>query len=74
MRFEQALQHLAGMALGGLGHLQVTDAVEGLVRVRVLVTSYDAPTLYDLRCHVREALVGWLREEHPDALPRWRIA
>lgn len=38
------------------------------------MTSYDAPTLYDLRCHVREALVGWLREEQPDALPRWRIA
>ena len=59
---------------GRVSHLQVTDAVEGLVRVRVLVTSYDAPTLYDLRCHVREALVGWLREEQPDALPRWRIA
>ena len=37
--------------------LQVTDAVGGLVRVRVLVTATDAATLFDLRCHVREELV-----------------
>ncbi|WP_139978063.1 mechanosensitive ion channel family protein [Nocardioides litoris] len=54
--------------------VQVTDAVGGFVRVRVLVTSYDAPTLFDLRCHVRERLVAWLREEQASGLPRVRVA
>ncbi|GAA5182231.1 mechanosensitive ion channel [Rugosimonospora acidiphila] len=52
--------------------LQVTDAVHALVRVRALVSAKDAPTLWDLRCLVRERLVGWLREQHPRALPRLR--
>lgn len=52
--------------------LQVTDAVGGMVRVRALVTAKDAPTLFDLRCHVRERLVEWLRASYPEALPRSR--
>jgi hypothetical protein len=52
--------------------LQVTDAVGGMVRVRALMTAKDAPTLFDLRCHVRERLVEWLRSTYPDALPRTR--
>ena len=52
--------------------LQVTDAIGGVVRVRALVTAKDAPTLFDLRCHVRERLVEWLRESYPEALPRSR--
>jgi small-conductance mechanosensitive channel len=52
--------------------LQVTDAVGGMVRVRALVSAADAPTLWDLRCAVRERLIGWLREHHPGALPRVR--
>ena len=42
--------------------LQVTDAVGGLVRVRILVTAVDAPTLFDLRCIVREELEEILTE------------
>ncbi|MGY1720906.1 mechanosensitive ion channel family protein [Blastococcus sp. SYSU DS0552] len=52
--------------------LQVTDAVGALVRVRVLVSAQDAGTLFDLRCAVREGLVGWLQREAPHALPRVR--
>ena len=53
--------------------LQVTDAVGGYVHVRVLVTAVDAPTLFDLRCSVREQLVEWLRSEDADALPQTRV-
>ena len=53
--------------------LQVTDAVGGLVRVRVLVSARDAGTLFDLRCLVRERLVGWLRAQDEAALPRQRV-
>lgn len=53
--------------------LQVTDAVGGLVRVRVLVTAKDAPTLFDLRCFVREAMVTWIQRSMPDAVPAQRV-
>ena len=53
--------------------LQVTDAVGGYVRVRVLVTAVDAPTLFDLRCYVREQFVEWLHANRPDALPATRV-
>ncbi|MGI3784331.1 MAG: mechanosensitive ion channel family protein [Janthinobacterium lividum] len=52
--------------------LQVTDAVGGLVRVRVLVSAVDASTLFDLRCHVRERLVAWARDRST-AMPRRRV-
>ncbi|WP_248283448.1 mechanosensitive ion channel family protein [Cryobacterium arcticum] len=53
--------------------LQVTDAIGGYVRVRVLVTAQDAPTLFDLRCLVRENLIDWVNAENPDALPMNRV-
>ena len=53
--------------------LQVTDAIGGAVHVRVLVTAKDAPTLFDLRCSVRERLIDWLQRETPEALPVQRI-
>lgn len=58
---------------GRVSVLQVTDATGGFVRIRVLVTAKDAPTLFDLRCHVRERLVSWLHETDPVALPRQRV-
>ena len=55
------------------GVLQVTDAVGGWVRVRVLVTARDAPTLFDLRCLVRERLIDWMQRYSPASLPRQRV-
>jgi small-conductance mechanosensitive channel len=52
--------------------LQVTGATGSFVRIRALVSAADAPTLWDLRCDVRERLVEWIRLEHPAALPRLR--
>ncbi|TFD32426.1 mechanosensitive ion channel family protein [Cryobacterium cryoconiti] len=53
--------------------LQVTDAVGGFVRVRVLVSAADAPTLFDLRCLVRENLIDWINTHNPEALPVGRM-
>jgi small-conductance mechanosensitive channel len=53
--------------------LQVTDAIGGFVHVRVLVTAKDAPTLFDLRCYVRENLVSWTQREGTSGLPRQRV-
>ncbi|MCX6503102.1 MAG: mechanosensitive ion channel [Microbacterium sp.] len=66
---------LAGTELwdGRASVLQVTDAVGGYVRVRILVTAQDAPTLFDLRCLVREAMVTWMQQNMPAGLPVQRI-
>ncbi|NUT35301.1 MAG: mechanosensitive ion channel [Hamadaea sp.] len=53
--------------------LQVTDAVGGYVRLRALVSAPDAPSLWDLRCLVREHLVAHLRDQEPGGLPRTRL-
>lgn len=58
---------------GRVGVLQVTDAVEGLVRVRMLVSASNAGQLFDLRCDIREGMVAWLQRTNPGALPRKRI-
>ncbi|TDC59636.1 mechanosensitive ion channel [Micromonospora sp. KC207] len=52
--------------------LQVTDATGGLIKVRALVSAANAGSLWDLRCLVREHLVGWVRDHRPTALPRMR--
>jgi hypothetical protein len=53
--------------------LQVTDILpNGLVQLRALMSAADAASAWDLRCDVRERLVSFVREKHPDALPRFR--
>jgi small-conductance mechanosensitive channel len=53
--------------------LQVVEAKERTIELRALMTAEDAPTSWDLRCEVREALVGYLQEHHPGSLPRLRV-
>jgi len=56
---------------GRRGVLQVTDAVGGVVRVRIVVSAPNAGALFDLRCAVREGLVDWM--QHKRVLPMQRI-
>ncbi|MFB6612517.1 mechanosensitive ion channel family protein [Agromyces sp. NPDC056379] len=56
-----------------VARVQVTDIAADSVRVRVLISAADAPTLWQLRCHVREELAGWVRTDHPDWIPRQRV-
>ena len=53
--------------------LQVTDAVAGAVRVRMLVSAANAGVLFDLRCDVREGMVNWLQRTQRGAVLRHRI-
>jgi len=53
--------------------LQVTDLTERTMQVRCLVSARDAGSVFDLRCEVREKMIAFLRENHPDALPRNRM-
>jgi small-conductance mechanosensitive channel len=52
--------------------LQVTEAIGGTIRLRALVSAADAGALWDLRCLVRERLVGWMWEHQRGSLPRVR--
>lgn len=53
-------------------HLQVVDATPTTMVVRALMGTPDAPQAWDLRCEVREKLIGFLAEHYPYALPRVR--
>ncbi|WES63585.1 mechanosensitive ion channel family protein [Microbacter sp. GSS18] len=53
--------------------IAVTDAVGGVLQVRVTVSAADSGALWDLRVLVREKLAAWVRREAPDGLPARRI-
>jgi hypothetical protein len=52
--------------------VQVTEMKENCMEVRVLLSATNAPRMFDLRCEVREKLIDWLVQHHPDSLPRVR--
>lgn len=52
--------------------VQVTDATERSMQLRVLVSSASSGQNFDLRCAVREALIAFIQREHPESLPRLR--
>ena len=52
--------------------LQVTNTSERTVELRALMSAEDASLAWTLRCHVREKLVTFVRENYPHALPRLR--
>ena len=54
-------------------HMQVTELTRDAIELRFLMTARDSPTLFDLRCDVREALIQWLAAEMPQALVRSRM-
>ena len=54
--------------------LQVVDSTPSTMVVWVLASAADAPSSYDLRCEIREKLLGWVQAEHPQGLPHLRVA
>jgi small-conductance mechanosensitive channel len=52
--------------------LQVTDAKERTIELRALASAADASLAWDLRCEVREKLIGFLQTHYPASLPRVR--
>jgi small-conductance mechanosensitive channel len=55
-------------------NLQVVEAGERTIRLRVLASAGDSSSAWNLRCEIREKLIGFLQERHPEALPRLRAA
>jgi len=54
--------------------VQVTDATERTMQVRVLMSASDSGKAFDLRCKVREGLITWMAREYPQCLPQVRSA
>lgn len=74
---EALQQFVAGQAAwdGKVCGLQVTDVTERSVKLRALVSSADAGKNWDLRCDVREHLIGVLQGlEGGRFLPQARLA
>jgi len=55
-------------------NLQVSDASEKCMQVRVLATSADSSRSWDLRCEIREKLLNYIQHTYPQSLPRFRAA
>lgn len=58
---------------GRAAGVQVVDAQNGGIQVRVVVSSDSSGHLWDLRCLVREGLITWLSENAPYSFPRTRL-
>ena len=58
---------------GKVNVLQVTDSKPTCVEVRALMSAKDSPTAWDLRVHVREKLIVYLQENHPQSIARTRL-
>ncbi|MBR0847479.1 mechanosensitive ion channel family protein [Bradyrhizobium diazoefficiens] len=57
---------------GAVVNLQVIDADSRTIELRALVSARNAPQSWDLRCEIREKLIGMIRDEMSEALPRER--
>lgn len=57
---------------GRVAIVQVTDVSASAMQLRVLLSSVDSGRSFDLRCRVREALIGLVAREFPEYLPRLR--
>lgn len=58
---------------GRFFNLQVTDATERTMQIRVLCTAASSSLAFDLRCKVREGVIDFMQREYPQFLPRMRI-
>lgn len=53
--------------------IQVTDATEKTMEIRILVSAKNSPTAWDLRVMVREKIIKFLQENYPQSLPQTRV-
>lgn len=54
--------------------VQVTDSTkDGVIEVRFLMSALNSSRAFDLRCHVREAMIAFIQNNYPDSLPKTRL-
>jgi small-conductance mechanosensitive channel len=52
--------------------IEVTEASDRAMQMRVLVSALDSPRAWNLRCQVREGLIHFIQRDYPEFLPRVR--
>lgn len=52
--------------------MHVTDTSERNMQIRLLVSARDSGSAFDLRCQIREHMIGFIASNYPEALPRLR--
>jgi small-conductance mechanosensitive channel len=52
--------------------VQVVDAGDKAIQIRFLMSAGDSSKLWDLRCHIREGMIGFVQARYPEHLPRHR--
>ena len=51
----------------------VTDNNAEVVTVRIIASGPDSGQVFNLRCAIREHLIGWIQETYPEHLPKTRL-
>jgi small-conductance mechanosensitive channel len=59
----------SGMWDGESWSVLVTDADDRTMKVRLMFSAPDSSNAWDLQCLVREKVIAFLQDEHPEALP-----
>jgi hypothetical protein len=60
------------LASGKVASVQVTNARPDSIELRILISADSAANTANLCAELREALIAFLMQEHPEALPRQR--
>jgi small-conductance mechanosensitive channel len=58
---------------GRVCSLQVTNSTKLGMEIRALASAEDSPKTWNLRCHIREHLVDFIKRSFPESLPRSRV-
>jgi len=53
--------------------VQVTNASEKTMELRILVSADDSPTAWELRVFLREKLIKFIQDNYPESLPKTRV-
>jgi small-conductance mechanosensitive channel len=71
----EELQRLAAAAPewdGKVCVLQVAEANDHAMQLRILISAVGMPAWWDLRCRIREGLIRYVNQHYPDCLPTAR--
>ena len=69
----RGLDLVAHVRRGRVQVVQVTETTRDAIEVRLLMSAKDSPTLFDLRCDIREGMLEWLADHQPEAFARLRL-
>lgn len=57
---------------GKVNVVQVTDATERTMQIRILISSRNSGDAFDLRCILREKIIEFVQRQYPECLPKFR--